>query len=44
MDIPLLIGDQIGVSSSYGPLTSSLPLFSPGTSNPSNLDHDDDLM
>jgi hypothetical protein len=44
MNIPLLIGDQNGASSSYGHFTSSPPLFSPGASNLSNLNDDDDLM
>jgi len=44
MDIPFLIGDQNGASSSHGPLTSSPPLFSPSTFNMSNLDDDDGVM
>lgn len=43
MDVPFLIGDQNGVSSSHGAFISSLPLFSPGTFDSSNLD-DDDVM
>jgi hypothetical protein len=45
MDVPFLIGDQNGASSSHGPLTSSFPLFSPCTFDSSNLnDDDDDVM
>jgi hypothetical protein len=43
MDVPLLI-DKDGVFSSHGPLTSSLPLFSHGTSNLSKIDDDDVVM
>ncbi len=43
MDVPLLISDQNGVFSLHGPFISSPSLFSPGISNPSNLD-DDDVM
>jgi hypothetical protein len=41
MDVPFLINDHNGVSSSHGHFTSSPPLFSPRTFDPSNLDDDD---
>ncbi len=41
MDVPLLIDDQNGAFFSHSPLTSSLPLFSFGTFDLTNLDNDD---
>jgi hypothetical protein len=41
---PFLIFDPNVASSFHGPQRSSLPLFSPCNSNPSNGDHDDDVM
>jgi len=41
---PLLIFDPNVVSSFHGLERSSPPLFSPCKSNPSNGDHDDDVM
>jgi hypothetical protein len=41
---PLLIYDPNVVSSSRGLQRSSLPLFSPCNFDPSNVDHDDDVM
>ncbi len=44
MGEPLLISNPNVTSSSHGLQGSSLPLFSPCNSNPSNGDHDDDVM
>jgi len=44
MGRPLLIFDPNVVSSSHGPQGSSPHLFSPCNYNPSNGDHDDDVM
>jgi len=41
---PFLISIPNVDFSSYGIQRSSLPLFSPCNSNPSNVDHDDDVM
>jgi len=44
MGEPLLISNPNVASSSHGLQGSSLPLFSPCNFNPSNGDHDDDVM
>jgi hypothetical protein len=44
MGEPLIISNPNVASSSHGLQGSSLPLFSPCNFNPSNGDHDDDVM